>query len=443
MMSDTAVVTNDKPMGPFLTIWIGQVFSLLGSELVQFALIWYLTRETGSATILATASIFQMTPSVFIGPFAGVFIDRWNRRWTMIISDAVVALSTAALAILFWMGYESDVLVPAIFAALLVRATGSTFHRPSMSATTALMVPDRHLTRVAGLNQMLNGGLSIFAMPLGAALMELLPIHAIIAIDLVTATIAITPLLFIAIPQPVRSAAAAAGVRGVLTELREGFDYTWRWTGLMVIVAMAALINFIANPAFTLLPLLVKEYFGKGAAEFANTNFVFGVGVIAGGILLGIWGGFKKRIYTAALGLVLMGACMGAIGLLSPAGFVGLLVAMGLLGIVQSLVNGSFGAILQATIAPQVFGRVVSLTSSLATGLSLLGLAIAGPVADAIGLSPIYVTGGAVTIVMGLAIIAVRATREIEAEAKRHSDSDNAAAELVPGLSMTEAASLD
>src|SRR5687767_11270469 len=185
MMSDNTTPQPDKPLGPFLTIWIGQVFSLLGSELVQFALIWYLTRETGSATVLATAMIFQMLPPVLIGPFAGPFIDRWNRRWTMVISDAVVAVATAALALMFWLGFGPEVLVPAIYVAMLIRSTGQTFHRPSMAATTPLMVPEKHLTRIGGLNQMLNGGMSIFAAPLGAALMELLPLQAIIAIDLV------------------------------------------------------------------------------------------------------------------------------------------------------------------------------------------------------------------------------------------------------------------
>src|SRR5687767_2579752 len=95
---------GNRPMTPFLTIWVGQVFSLLGSELVQFALIWYLTLETQSATVLATVAAFQMLPSVLIGPFAGALVDRWNRRWTMILADGTVALATAALAILFATG---------------------------------------------------------------------------------------------------------------------------------------------------------------------------------------------------------------------------------------------------------------------------------------------------------------------------------------------------
>ncbi len=97
-------LTRARSMRPFLTLWVGQVFSLLGSQLVQFALIWWLTQQTGSATVLAIASIVGIAPQVVLGPFVGPLVDRWNRRWTMIIADGAVALATAVLAILFWLG---------------------------------------------------------------------------------------------------------------------------------------------------------------------------------------------------------------------------------------------------------------------------------------------------------------------------------------------------
>ena len=186
-------------MRPFFTIWIGQVFSLLGSQLVQFALIWWLTQQTGSATVLALASIVGLVPQVVLGPFVGPLIDRWSRKWTMILADAAVALSTVVLVYLFWAG---TVEVWHIYVILFIRALGGSFHWPAMTASVSLMVPQEHLTRVQGLNQILNGGLRIASAPLGALLISLFPMENVLMIDIVTAALAIVTLAFVHVPNP-------------------------------------------------------------------------------------------------------------------------------------------------------------------------------------------------------------------------------------------------
>ena len=191
--------STPKSMRPFFTIWIGQMFSLLGSQLVQFALIWWLTQHTGSATGLAGAAIVGLVPQVILGPFGGPLIDRWNRKWTMILADGVVALSTGVLVYLFWTG---AVEVWHIYAILFIRALGGSFHWPAMTASISLMVPQEHLTRVQGLNQILNGGLSIASAPLGALLISLLPMENVLMIDIVTAAIAMVTIAFVHVPQP-------------------------------------------------------------------------------------------------------------------------------------------------------------------------------------------------------------------------------------------------
>jgi len=165
----TQFSTNDnKPWKPaFFTIWGGQALSILGSQLVQFALIWYLTILTGSATALATAALVGMLPNIILGPFIGALVDRWNRRRVMLASDSLVALATVALAILFALDL---VQVWHIYVVMFIRALAGTFHSNAMSASTTLMVPVEHLTRVQGLNQLLNGGLNVAAAPLGALL---------------------------------------------------------------------------------------------------------------------------------------------------------------------------------------------------------------------------------------------------------------------------------
>ncbi|HMZ07379.1 MAG TPA: MFS transporter, partial [Anaerolineales bacterium] len=151
----------------FFSIFTGQAFSLFGSSLVQFALIWYLTQKTGSATILATASLFGMLPQILLGPIAGTVVDRGNRRIIMIVSDASIALSTLVLVYLFSAGL---VQIWHIYLILAIRSAGGAFHYPAMASSTSLMVPEKHLSRVAGANQTLQGLISIVAPPIGALL---------------------------------------------------------------------------------------------------------------------------------------------------------------------------------------------------------------------------------------------------------------------------------
>ncbi|HAE58218.1 MAG TPA: MFS transporter, partial [Anaerolineae bacterium] len=131
---------NWKPR--FFTIFGGQALSLFGSSLVQFALVWYLTQQTGSATILATATLVAMLPQIILGPFVGALVDRWNRRLVMMVADGLIALATLVLAGLFWFDL---VQVWHIYAILLVRSTGGAFHWPAMQASTSLMVPKEQL----------------------------------------------------------------------------------------------------------------------------------------------------------------------------------------------------------------------------------------------------------------------------------------------------------
>ncbi len=154
-------------MKKFFVLWISQAASLLGSSLVQFALAWYLASTTGKATILAISMLVGVLPQVVLGPFIGPFIDRWDRKRIMIISDLAVAGVTAVLVVLFW---ANAIQVWHIYAALLLRASGAAFHMPAMQASTTLMVPERHLARIAGLNQSIWGVAGIaFALGKSAA----------------------------------------------------------------------------------------------------------------------------------------------------------------------------------------------------------------------------------------------------------------------------------
>ena len=410
-------IEDNKPWKThFFTIWVGQAISLIGSMLVQFALIWYLTVETGSATVLALASMAGMLPQVLLGPFAGALVDRWNRRLVLLIADSLIALATVLLAVLFAL---DAVAVWHIYLLMFLRSLGGSFHFNAMSASTSLMVPIEHLTRIQGVNQMLNGGLNVISAPLGALLLTLLPIESILLIDVGSALFAIIPLFFIPIPQPERSGKPlelGAKRESVWQDFKVGLRYVVGWPGLLIVGLMAVLINFVLAPAFSLLPLLVKDYFGGGAIQLGWVESAFGVGVIAGGAILGAWGGFKRKILTSFLGLIGIGIGAFALGL-APASMLILAIAGTLtIGLMMPMVNGPIFAVMQSTVAPDIQARVMSLLGSLSAGAAPIGLAIAGPVSDVVGIQIWFLISGFVCISMALGGLAIPAVMNIEEE---------------------------
>lgn len=367
----------------FSIIWTGQAFSLLGSGLVQFALVWWLTKTTGSPTVLATATVVALLPEIVLGPFIGALVDRWNRKRVMIFADGSVALATGLLGLLYLTG---NMQIWHVYVLMFARALGGVFHWSAMQASTSLMVPDEHLSRVAGINQSLRGALGIACPPLGALLMTLLPLHNILWIDVLTAIIAIGLLLAVPIPQPdTATTTTSTSPINVLRDVRAGLRYVTSWPGLVALLIIAMLLNFIAYPALSLMPLLITDHFGGSAWHLGMMEGLWGAGIVAGGLLLGVWGGFRKKVYTMFFGLIMQGFVMLLVAAAPPDGFFMALIGMTLAGAFNALVNGPTFALLQAKVAPEMQGRVFTLVGSAIGIMSPLSLAIAGPTAEVIG----------------------------------------------------------
>ena len=269
------------------------------------------------------------------------------------------------------------------------------------------MVPEAQLSRVAGFNQTLQGAMNIVAPPIGALLLQTIPLQTILSIDVVTALLGILPLFFVHVPQP--APRAMGNPDGTVArpafwpEMRAGLRYVLAWPGLLALLGMALVLNLMFNPTGALLPILVTKHFGGGALQLASLDSAEGVGLVAGGLLLGVWGGFRKRIVTTLLGLIGLSLGIGLLGLL-PANLFWLAAgAMFITSVMQVLTNGPIMAVLQATVAPDMQGRVFSLVTALATAMVPLGLLVAGPTADALGVQSWYIMACAVGLVMGVA----------------------------------------
>jgi DHA3 family macrolide efflux protein-like MFS transporter len=180
--------------------------------------------------------------------------------------------------------------------------------------------------------------------------------EGILAIDVSTAMLAIIPLFFFQVPQPERRdlQPESMGKSSVWQDLRAGLRYVWGWPGLMLIGIMATVINFLLTPAFSLLPILVTRHFNGQALQLATLESFSGLGFIFGGLILGAWGGFKRRVLTSLLGLIAMGVGCLVMGLLPPSAFVFAVATILYLGIVSPIVNGPLMAAVQAAVAPEM-----------------------------------------------------------------------------------------
>ena len=245
--------------------------------------------------------------------------------------------------------------------------------------------------------------------------MSLLQFYQVIAVDVVTAIIAISPLFFIAIPQPVRSdAVAVVTPRTLARDVAEGFRYLKNWRAMLYIVLTAALLNFLLTPSGTLMPLMVTQVFKGDVWKLSLLESMMGIGIVAGGLTIGVWGGFKNRIITVLLGVIGIGLGVLVFGL-APANLFWLaVVGRGITGFMSPIANGPLHAIMQSKIEPEMQGRVMGLTNSLCMMMMPIALLIAAPVAEWIGLRVWYWAGGALVMIIGALSFTIRDVAQLE-----------------------------
>ena len=227
----------------FIIIWSGQLFSILSSSIAQFAIVLWISLETGSAEVLSFATIAALLPQVVLGPFAGVFVDRWSRKWTMILADSFVALCSGIIALLFYL----DVIeIWQIYLLLMLRSVGSAFHAPAMKSSIPLLAPEKELTRIASINQTIQALCNICGPVLGAALIVSTNMSVVMLLDVAGAAIACTTLMFVFIPNPEKTETETTN--NVLRDMKEGFQAICSNCGLKWVMVTEVLITFFIMP---------------------------------------------------------------------------------------------------------------------------------------------------------------------------------------------------
>ena len=286
----------------FFTIWAGQAFSQFSSSVLQFAIVWYLTDQTGSALVLSAAMMMGFLPQGVLGPFIGGFIDRYSRKRIMIISDLLISAASFVMVIAGWMGTLSTGL---ILAVLLCRSIGSAFHTPCLQAVTPQIVPEGQLVRCAGYSQALESVSQILSPVLAAVLYSSWSLSGIIFLDVIGALAAVCTLGITVIPGLPRG--MDEGKVQILREAKEGFQILCTNKGMLGLVLISTLYTLALMPTSALFPLMSMSYFNGTSTHASIVEVVFSVGLLSGSLVLSRWGGTKTRIYTIIGSFLLYG----------------------------------------------------------------------------------------------------------------------------------------
>lgn len=393
----------------YFTILGGQAVSLITSGAMQMALIFYLTAKTDSALILSAASLAGFLPYAVLGPFIGVLVDRHSRKAVMILADMAIALAGGVLAVT---ALFTQLEVWMILAALFVRSAGAAFHSPALSAATPLIVPTDMLVKYGGYTQSLQSLSYIVNPALGALLFAVWDMSAIIALDVGGAVIASVTVMCVRIPKP---EAGNAERSHFISEMKRGFSVLKQHDGLMALLLAGSAYTLVYMPINALYPLMSISHF-KGTPMHASiAEIAFAAGMVLGGFILGLWGGFKKRTITIFVSVLLMGVALVVSGLLPPGGFIVFAVCCFAMGFSASFYSAMQTALFQQRIEPQYLGRVFSLTGSIMSLVIPLGLMASGLLVDSIGVPTWFLMSGVLIVGIAVLVPALRPIRQLDA----------------------------
>lgn len=376
----------------FILVWFGQVISLLGSGLTRFALGVWVFRETGSVTYFALIALFGFLPGILMSPIAGVLVDRWSRRKTMMLSDLGSGCLTLVVAALLWSG---NLAVWHIYILVGAAAIFESFQWPAYFAAMSLLVPERHLGRANGMVQLGQSAAEIAAPLMAGFLVLAIGLEGIILIDCATFLFAVSTLSMVRFAEPPRDAAPKAS-SSIWAEAAVGWHYIRARHGLLALLLLFTALNFSNSFAIVLLTPMVLVF--SNATMLGIILSVSGGGMLAGSLVLTAWGGPRKRI-RGVLGFALLfglGMCIqGAQPVVTVIAAGAFLASFSL-----PIINGSSQAIWQTQVDPGIQGRVFSVRRMVAWSSTPLGFVLAGPLSERV-FEPLMREGGTLAPAFG------------------------------------------
>ncbi len=379
---------------------LSQSISLFGSQIVQMAVIWYVTIETSSGLWVTVLTLAAFLPQMIVSLYGGVLADRCNRKRIIIIADAVIAITTLLLAVFMIIWGTGENALPMIIIVSAIRSLGSGIQTPAVNAMIPQLVPEEGLMRVNGINGSIQSAIQFISPVAAGAIMALSPIYTILFIDTATAAIGIGILSAI----DIHDNKPEAGVEStsVFAEMKEGFKFTWNHKFLRRLLATYGAFISLCVPSGFLASLMIERTFGNNVLLLTINETVGFAGMFIGGLLLGVTGGFKNRNKTLFLGMVILGAASLAVGFTNV--FWVFVVLMFIIGGAIPAAQTSVFTLVQEKTEPSMMGRVFSLVNVMFTGFMPLGMVIFGPLADAVRIQTMVIICAIFILLLGISL---------------------------------------
>jgi MFS family permease len=377
-------------LATFLVIWSGQLVSQAGTAMTRFALLIWAYELTGRATTVALLGFCSFVPFIAASPFAGVWVDRLDRRRVMLWADLGAGISTAGLLVLHSTGLLA---VWHLFAAEALAGLCEAFQIPAFTAASSLLVAERHFARASGLRATATMGAEAVAPFVAGVALVHLGLRGVLLIDLATFLVALITLLAVAVPRPASTAAASPPRAGFRGELAAGGGFIWRSPGLLGLLLIFAGMNlFAAITYYAILPPMVLARTGKNTLALASVQSANGVAGVAGGAIMSVWGGPRRKIHGVLAGAAVsfvVGDLLFAMGRTPSAWVVAALLGSAFVPVITSCNQ----AIWQAKIPAALQGRVFGICSAVRVSMMPAGYLIGGLVAD-FWMEPAMAEGG-------------------------------------------------
>ncbi len=397
------------------------LFSLLGSSIIQFTIIWWIVDTTGSAVYLSIAAFSATIPMVIIPLIAGVFIDRWNRKLTIALTDSLQALITFFLIIMFVMNIAD---VGIVILLNFLRGICQAIHYPTVNAIIPLMIPKKHLSRMNGITYLFTGLIQVVGPIVAAPLLLFLTIEEILWVDIITFIIAVIPLILVKIPS-IPNNLDGLKRKSFFKEFKFSMSIMKTIPGFLILIVFISVINLLNMPFNILMPLFVKEIHSGGPFEFAIVMSSFQAGIVFGAIIASVkktWGNKELIILQS----VLIGFSGYLIATLAPKSNF-LIISVGRLihACMIPIANTMFLTILQTKVQPEAQGKVFSLAIVISSAVTPIGMIIAGPLAEIIGIVLFFIICLALQIICLIITWVFTDIRQIIAKQKKIRTEEN------------------
>jgi MFS family permease len=377
-------------MRRFTILWFGQMVSLLGSAMTWFGFTIWAWEKTGKASALATIGFFAFLPTVVFAPVAGALVDRWNRKLVMLLSDLATALGTLTIFLIFTLG---DLQIWHIYVVSILAGFFTAFQYPAYAAAVATMLSKEDYARAAGMLGSARALSGILAPIFAAALLSRIGLSGIMLIDLATFLFAFSTLMLIHIPQPKETEVGLQSKGTLWQDILFGFRYIHARKSLRSLTGLFMLAGVFLAIGATLMAPLVLSRTQNNESMLATVQSTGAIGGIVGGVVLSLWGGTKRRVHTVLIGGA--GACLLGILWLGMSNAI-LLWALGsfFFAFFEPFVEGGNLAIWQSKVEADVQGRVFSARQLLVQIPYLVGILLAGYLAEASAISNILIASG-------------------------------------------------